>query len=186
MHKNNKFTNKNTHKLNMQAEQDIPCERETESVSNSTRGRPRARRRRRMRQIARLRGRMRVFVWNDNEIERQITRLRGRIRVFMWKQLQIEREIARLRGLVCRYVLLCIVGYRWFKCGVIGRQGGLAVLELHELGYQVYFLNSRCHVRCHAGTEKWGTRAHQARVSQKVVYCYIFPKQCFGAKYFNN
>ena len=47
-------------------------------------------------------------------------------------------------------------------------------------------LNSRCHVRCHAGTEKWSTRAHQARVPQKVVYCYIFPKQCFGAKYFNN
>ena len=86
-----------------------------------------------------------------------------------------------MRGLVCRYVLLCIVGYRWFKCGVIGRQGGLAVLELHELKYQVYFLNSRCHVRCHTGTEKWGTRAHQARVPQKVVYCYIFPKQCFGA-----
>ena len=31
MHKNHKFTNKNTHKLNMQAERDIPCERETES-----------------------------------------------------------------------------------------------------------------------------------------------------------
>ena len=165
MHKNNKFTNKNTHKLNMQAERDIPCEREAESVSKSARGRPRARRRRRMRQIARLRGRMRVFVW---------------------KQLQIEREIARFRCLVCGYVLLCIVGNRWFKCGVIRRQGGLAVLELHELGYQVYFLNSKCHVRCHARTKKWGTRAHQARVPQKVVYCYIFPKQCFGAKYFNN
>ena len=93
---------------------------------------------------------MRIFVWNDSEIERQNER---------------EMEIARLRGLVYGYVLLCcglgmncsVVGNRWFKCGVIGRQGGLTVLELHELGYQVYFLNSKCHVRCHAGTEKWGT-----------------------------
>ena len=85
MHKNNKFTNKNTHKLNMRVERDIPCERETESMSNSATGRPRARRRWRLRQIARLRGRMRVFVWNDSEIERQIVRLRGRMRVFVWK-----------------------------------------------------------------------------------------------------
>ena len=35
MHKNNKFTNKNTHKLNMQAERDIPCERETESETET-------------------------------------------------------------------------------------------------------------------------------------------------------
>ena len=39
---------------------------------------------------------------------------------------------------------------------------------------------------CHAGIEKWGTRAHQARVPQKVVDRYIVPKQCFWAKYFNN
>ena len=39
MHKNHNFTNKNTHKLNVQAERDIPCERETESVSNSARER---------------------------------------------------------------------------------------------------------------------------------------------------
>ena len=81
MHKNHKFTNKNTHMLNMQAEErDIPCERETKTVSNSARGRPRARWQQRMRQIARLRGRIRVFVWNDSEIERQIARLRGRMR----------------------------------------------------------------------------------------------------------
>ena len=55
----------------MQAERDIPCERETVRVSNSARGRPRARWRWRMRQIVRLRGGMRVFVWNDSEIERQ-------------------------------------------------------------------------------------------------------------------
>ena len=78
------------------------------------------------------------------------------------------------------------MGNRWFKCGVIGRQGGLAVLELHELGYQVYFLNSRYHVKCHAGTEKWNTRTHEARVPQKVIHFYIFLKQCFGPKYFNN
>ena len=66
-------------KLKMQAKRDIPCERETESVRNRARGR------RRMRQIARLRGRMRVFVWNDSEIKRQIARLRGRMRVFVWK-----------------------------------------------------------------------------------------------------
>ena len=35
MHKNNKFTNKNTYKLNMQAERDIPCERETESETET-------------------------------------------------------------------------------------------------------------------------------------------------------
>ena len=69
----------------MQAKRDIPCERETESVSNSARGRPRARGKQRMRQIARLRGRMKVFVWNDSEIEKQIARLRGRMRVFVWK-----------------------------------------------------------------------------------------------------
>ena len=28
----------------------------------------------------------------------------------------------------------------------------------------------------HDGIEKWGTRAHQARVPQKVVDSYIFPK----------
>ena len=84
MHKNNKFTNKNTHKLNMQAERDIPCERKTESMS-SARGKPRVRGRPRMRQIVRLKGRMRVFVWNDSEIERRIARLRGRMKVFVWK-----------------------------------------------------------------------------------------------------
>ena len=47
MHKNTKFTNTNTHKypmlkLKMQAERDIPCERETKSMSNRARGRPRA------------------------------------------------------------------------------------------------------------------------------------------------
>ena len=36
------------------------------------------------------------------------------------------------------------------------------------------------------GVEKWGTRAHQARVPKKVVDSYIVPKQCFWAKYFNN
>ena len=69
----------------MQVERDIPCDRETESVSNSATGRPRVRQRQRLRQIERLRGRMRVFVWNDSEIERQIARLRGRMRVFVWK-----------------------------------------------------------------------------------------------------
>ena len=55
-------------KLKMQAERDIPCERETKSVSNRVRGRPsnrargrpRARGRRRMRARARLKGRLRV------------------------------------------------------------------------------------------------------------------------------
>ena len=61
-------------KLKMQAERDIPCERETESVSNRARGGLRPRGRQRMRQIARLRGRMRVFVW------KMIVRLRGRLR----------------------------------------------------------------------------------------------------------
>ena len=61
-------------KLKMQAEQDIPCERETKSVRNIARGRLKVRGRRRMRQIARLKGRMRVFVW------KMIARLRGRSR----------------------------------------------------------------------------------------------------------
>ena len=38
----------------------------------------------------------------------------------------------------------------------------------------------------HVGFKKYGTRAHQARVPQKVVDRYIFPKQCFWAKYFKN
>ena len=38
----------------------------------------------------------------------------------------------------------------------------------------------------HIGLKKYGTRAHQARVPQKVVDHYIFPKQCFWAKYFKN
>ena len=55
-------------KLKMQAERDIPCKRETESVSNKARGRPsnrargrlKARGRRRMRARARLKGRLRA------------------------------------------------------------------------------------------------------------------------------
>ena len=151
-------------KLKMQAERDIPCERETESVSNNVRGRPsnrakgrpsnrvrgrpRARGRRRMRQIARLRGRMRVFVW------KMIARLRGRSQD--WEG-DWESDS---------------VGKRWFGLWVTdglsvgSRETSWAriVLELHELGYQAYFLNSRCHVRCQVGIEKWGTWAHQARV----------------------
>ena len=38
----------------------------------------------------------------------------------------------------------------------------------------------------HVGLKKYGTRAHQAQVPQKVVDHYIFPKQCFWAKYFKN
>ena len=38
----------------------------------------------------------------------------------------------------------------------------------------------------HIGLKKYGTRAHQAQVPQKVVDHYIFPKQCFWAKYFKN
>ena len=53
-------------------------------------------------------------------------------------------------------------------------------------GTQFIFLNSDANVRCHGGIEKWGTRAHQARVPQKVVFSYIFFKQCFGPKYFKN
>ena len=33
--------------------------------------------------------------------------------------------------------------------------------------------------------KKYGTRAHQARVPQRVVD-HIFPKQCFWEKYFKN
>ena len=43
------------------------------------------------------------------------------------------------------------------------------------------------------GVEKWGTRAHQARVPKKVVdpyivrkQCYIVRKQCFWTNYFQN
>ena len=36
------------------------------------------------------------------------------------------------------------------------------------------------------GLKKYDTRAHQARVPQKVVDHYIFPKQCFWEKYFKN
>ena len=173
MHKNHNFTNKNTHKLNVQAERDIPCERETESVSNSARERDRER------DSDGEWGRSRDWEGEWEYLCGNSFRLRGRWRVW-------EREIARLRGLVCGLGMFCsVVGNRWFKCGVIGRHGW-AVLELHELGYQVYFLNSDANVRCHVGTEKWGTRAHQDRVPQKVVLSYIFPKQCFGPKYFKN
>ena len=37
---------------------------------------------------------------------------------------------------------------------------------------------------CHSGMEKRGTRAHQARVPQKVVDPQLFPKQCSVAKNF--
>ena len=36
----------------------------------------------------------------------------------------------------------------------------------------------------HVGFKKYGTRAHQTQVSQKVVDHYIFLKQCFWTKYF--
>ena len=36
------------------------------------------------------------------------------------------------------------------------------------------------------GVEKWGTRAHQARVPEKVVDPYIVRKQCFWTNYFQN
>ena len=36
------------------------------------------------------------------------------------------------------------------------------------------------------GLKKHGTRAHQARVPEKVVDSYIVRKQCFWAKYFQN
>ena len=49
-------------KLKMQAERDIPCERETESMSNRAKGRPgnRARGRPRMRARVRLKGRLKA------------------------------------------------------------------------------------------------------------------------------
>ena len=62
MHKNNKFTNKNTHKLNMQVERDIPCERETESVSNNARE-TKSETETKTENEADLRGRKKVFVW---------------------------------------------------------------------------------------------------------------------------
>ena len=58
------------------------------------------------------------------------------------------------------------------------------VLELHELGYQLVFKIPNADVRCHGGLKKGGTRAHQARVPEKVVFTYLFRKQCFWAKYF--
>ena len=54
MHKNHKFTNKNTHKLNMQAERDIPCERETESETATENEADREIERQNEREIARL------------------------------------------------------------------------------------------------------------------------------------
>ena len=36
------------------------------------------------------------------------------------------------------------------------------------------------------GLKKHGTRAHQARVPEKVVDSYIVRKQCFWTKYFQN
>ena len=36
------------------------------------------------------------------------------------------------------------------------------------------------------GLKKYGTRAHQARVPEKVVDSYIVRKQCFLANYFQN
>ena len=36
------------------------------------------------------------------------------------------------------------------------------------------------------GLKKHGTRAHQARVSEKMIDSYIVRKQCFRAKYFQN
>ena len=36
------------------------------------------------------------------------------------------------------------------------------------------------------GLKKHGTRAHQARVPEKVVDSYIVRKQCFWTNYFQN
>ena len=50
------------------------------------------------------------------------------------------------------------------------------VLELHELIYQLVFKIPNADVRCHGGLKKGGTRAHQARVPEKVVFTYLFRK----------
>ena len=89
------------------------------------------------------------------------------------------------------------MGNRWFGLWVtnglsVGNRGttrykwARTVLELHELGYQAIFLIKLSMSWCHGGLKKYGTRAHQARVPQKVVDRYIVPKQCFWAKNFNN
>ena len=44
---------------------------------------------------------------------------------------------------------------------------------------QIFFLIKLSMSSGHVGFKKYGTRAHQARVPQKVVDHYIFPKQCF-------
>ena len=49
-----------------------------------------------------------------------------------------------------------------------------------------YFFNSAFHVIVPWWIKKYGTRAHQARVPEKVVDHYFFLKQCFFAKYFKN
>ena len=49
-----------------------------------------------------------------------------------------------------------------------------------------FFLIKLSMLAGHVGLKKYGTQAHQARVPQKVIYHYIFPKQCFWAKYFKN
>ena len=42
-----------------------------------------------------------------------------------------------------------------------------------------YFFNSAFHVIMPRWIKKYGTRAHQARVPEKVVNHYFFPKQSF-------
>ena len=78
------------------------------------------------------------------------------------------------------------------------------VLELDGLGYHeqysslpssstkwpIFFLKKK-KIKLSMSTwprriKKYGTRAHQARVPQKVVDYYIFSKQCLWAKYFKN
>ena len=49
-----------------------------------------------------------------------------------------------------------------------------------------FFFNSALHVIVPWWIKKYGTRAHQARVPEKAVDHYFFPKQCFFAKYFKN
>ena len=59
------------------------------------------------------------------------------------------------------------------------------VLEFTKLEYHIIFFNrTNSNSAVPRWQNWWGTQVSETRVLEKVVLCYLFPKQCFFAKNF--
>ena len=67
-----------------------------------------------------------------------------------------------------------------------GLESCLNSTRAHEARVQSQYLIPLFHANVSRWIKKNGTRAHQDRVPQKMIDCYIVQKQCFWTKYFQN